>query len=226
MELRRALLPVGLLLLCPGMTFGQVEANPDPSQPDFTLVVQGTFDAQTLAEFRRRVQDYASLRSRLEQGLPPLVVTINPDDIERFEHSLARRIRGARESRRGQIFLPAMEGQLRRMLEIRADPATIAAIMDDGPAEFDLDVNETYSKERALATMPVNLLLLLPDLPRDIEYRFVGRHFILRDVRANIIIDEIPFALTCESCAPVPDDDDDDHHENHENHDNRTQTTR
>ena len=223
MELRRALLPVGLLLLlCPGMIFGQVEANPDPGQPDFTLIVQGTFDAQTLAEFRRRVQDYASLRSRLEQGLPPLVVTINPDDIERFEHSLARRIRRVREARRGQIFLPPMEGQLRRMLEVRADAATIAAIMDDGPAEFDVDVNDTYSKELALATMPVNLLLLLPDLPRDIEYRFVGRHFILRDARANIIIDEIPFALTCQTCVPVSDDDDDD--ENHQNHDNGSRT--
>ena len=210
MELRRALLPLGLLLFCPGVTFAQVEANPDPSQPDFTLVVQGTFDAQTLAEFRKRVQAYASLRSRLEQGLPPLVVTINPDDIERFEHSLARRIRRARDSRRGQVFVPAMEGQLRRMLTIRADEGTIAAIMDDGPSEFDVDINDTYSKERPLATMPVNILLLLPDLPPDIEYRFVGRHFILRDVRANIIIDEIPFALTCENCVPDKDDDDDD----------------
>ena len=77
------------------------------------------------------------------------------------------------------------------MLLLRADTATTAAIMDDGPGEFDIDINETYSKKRALATMPPNLLLLLPDLPPDMEYRFVGRHLILRDVRANMIVDEI-----------------------------------
>jgi hypothetical protein len=79
-------------------------------------------------------------------------------------------------------------------------------IMDDSPLEFDVDVNDTYSKERPLATMPPNILLTLPDLPRDIEYRFVGRRLILRDVRANIIIDEIPRALECTDCAPRSDE--------------------
>ena len=85
------------------------------------MIVQGTFDPETLAEFNRRVQDYAALRSRLEVGLPPLVVTTNADEIETFEHRLAERIRHARGSRRGQMFLPAMEGQLKRMLAARAD---------------------------------------------------------------------------------------------------------
>jgi hypothetical protein len=209
MRFRRALLPLGFLLLWPGVTLAQVPANADPGEPDFTLVVQGTFDAETLARFRRNVEDYAAMRSRLEVGLPPLVVTIDPDDIERFEHGLAKRIRHARSPHRGQLFPPAMAGQLKRMLAARADADTVAAIMEDGPTEFDVDINETYSKEHPLATMPPDILLQLPDLPKDIEYRFVGRHFVLRDARANIIIDEIPHALTCEQCVPASDDEDD-----------------
>jgi hypothetical protein len=50
--------------------------------------------------------------------------------------------------------------------------------------------------------MPPNILLRLPELPKDMEYRFVGRHLILRDVRANMIIDEIPYAIICENCVP------------------------
>ncbi len=214
MELRRLLLLLGLVFLCPSITLAQIEANPDPNQPDFTLVVQGLFDPETLAEFKTRVQDYAAMRSRLEAGLQPLAVTVNADEIERFEHSLARRIRQTRNSRRGQLFIPAMAVQLKQMLERRADAPTIAAIMEDGPPEFDVDINETYSKDRPLATMPPNILLLLPDLPRDIEYRFVGRHIILRDVRANIIIDEIKYALSCQDCLPKSADEsdhDDDH---------------
>lgn len=202
-------LAAGVFLALPVLATAQTPANPDPTKPDFSVIVQATFDAETAAEFNRRVEDYAALRARLEKGLPPLVVTTNADDIEAFEHRLTERIDDARGSRRGQLFFPAMEGQLKRMLVVRADSATIAAIMDDNPGEFDVDVNETYSKKYPLATMPPNLLLLLPDLPKDLEYRFVGRHFILRDARANAIIDEIPYAIQCRDCVPEPEDDDD-----------------
>ena len=197
-----------VLLALPLTGWAQTPANPDPAQPDFRVVVQATFDAETLADFTRRVQDYVELRSRLEVGLPPLVVTTNADEIETFEHSLAERIDDARGSRRGQLFTPPMEGQLKRMLVAQVDATTIAIIMDDGPGEFDVDINETYSKKYSLATMPPKLLLLLPDLPKDLEYRFVGRHLVLRDARANIIIDEVPFAIRCRDCVPDPEDED------------------
>ena len=204
---------VACLALAPAAG-AQTPANPDPTKPDFSIIVQGTFDIETTAEFLRRVQDYDALRARLEVGLPPLVVTTNADEIESFEHCLAERLRHARGKRRGQLFTPPMEGQLKRMLAARADESTIAAIMDDNPGEFDVDVNETYKKKYALATMPVNILLQLPDLPKDLEYRFVGRHLILRDARANMIIDEIPYAIRCRDCVPEPEHqggDDDDH---------------
>jgi hypothetical protein len=208
MQLRK--LALSMLLAVPLTATGQTPANPDPSQPDFAMVVQATFDSETLADFNRRVDDYVALRSRLEVGLPPLVVTTNADDIERFEHRLAERIDDARGSRRGQLFASAMEGQLKRMLGLHADAATIALIMEDGPGEIDVDINETYSKEYPLATMPPKLLLLLPDLPKDLEYRFVGRHLVLRDARANIVIDEIPFAIRCRDCVPDREEESDD----------------
>jgi hypothetical protein len=193
----------------PALAAAQTPANPDPAKPDFTIVVQGTFDPETLADFNRRVEDYAALRSRMEVGLPPLVVTTNADDIERFEYRLAERIRHARGRRRGQLFAPAMEGQVKRMLQVQADSATVDAIMDDGPGEFDVHVNDTYSKRRALGTMPPKLLLILPDLVPDLQYRFVGRHLIIFDPRANIIVDEIPYAINCRDCVNEPEDEDD-----------------
>jgi hypothetical protein len=204
------ILGVGVLVTLPVVATAQ--RDPDAAaqaQPDFSIVVQGTFDRETAAEFNRRLQDYAALRNRLEVGLPPLVVTDNPDEIEDFEHRLAERIDEARGSRRGQLFAPAMEGQLKRMLVAQADAATIAAIMDDGPSEFDIDINEAYSKKRSLGTVPPKLLRLLPELPQDLYYRFVGRHLILYDGRANIIIDEIPYALQCHECVLEPEDEDD-----------------
>ena len=207
--MRFRLFAAGLFLAAPLLTGAQTPGNVDSAPADFSMVVQGTFDAGTLAEFNRRVQDYAALRSRLEVGLPPLVVTTNADEIERFEHRLADRLRQARRSRRGRIFSHAMAAQVKRMLAARADSATIAAIMEDGPGEVDIDVNETYAKKHPLATMPPNLLLLLPDLPKDLEYRFIGRHLVLRDARANLIVDEIPYAILCRHCVVDPEDEDD-----------------
>ena len=198
------ILVAGVCLITPVAASAQAPPDARATEPDFSVVVQGTFDPETVAEFNRRVSDYAALRSRLEAGLPPLRVTTDADEIETFEHRLAELIDDVRGSRRGQLFIPTMEGQLKRMLDAEADPATVAVIMDDGPGEFDIDINETYSKKFAIATMPTKLLLLLPDLPKDLEYRFVGRHFILRDARANIIIDEIPYAIRCRDCVPEP----------------------
>jgi hypothetical protein len=204
---------VVLCLAVPVTATPQIMTNPDPDTPDFRVVVHGTFDPQTVVEFNRRVQQYAALRSRLEVGLPPLAVTTNADDIESFERRLAERIRHARGSRRGQLFIPAMKGQVKRMMAARADPVTVTAIMEDNPGEFDVDVNETYKKKYALGTMPPKLLLLLPDLVPDLQYRFVGRHLIVYDVRANMIVDEIPFALQCRDCVPEREEDHDDDHE-------------
>jgi hypothetical protein len=39
------------------------------------------------------------------------------------------------------------------------------------------------------------LLLNLPSLPEILEYRFLGRHFILRDITANLIVDFISDAV-------------------------------
>jgi len=206
---------IGICLTVPLAAMAQIPANPDSDQPDFRVVVQGTFDPETLAEFNRRVQDYAALRSRLEVGLPPLTITTNPDDIEAFEHRLVERIRHARGSRRGQVFIPAMEGQVKRMMTARVDPITLNAVMDDNPGEFDVDVNETYKKKYALGTMPPKLLLLLPDLAADLQYRFVGRHLILYDARANMIVDEIPYALQCRDCVPKREEDHDDSDHDH-----------
>ena len=115
--MRLRILVVGVLLAAPLAAMAQTPANPDPTKPDFSITVQGTFDPETVAEFNRRVQDYAALRSRLEAGLPPLVVTTNADEIETIRASAGRANSTTRAGRgAARCSLPAMEGQLKRML--------------------------------------------------------------------------------------------------------------
>jgi hypothetical protein len=177
-------------------------ALPLTAPVDFRVVVLGHFDAEALADFNQRVRNYAELRRIAERGLAPLRITRDADEIINSERTLTRRIREARgSSDRGQIFSPQMAKRLQELFVVVVDSATLNAIMDDGPDEFDLDVNEAYARDKSLATMPPNVLLLLPALAEDMEYRFVGRHLIVRDVRANMIVDTIPYALSCEECV-------------------------
>jgi hypothetical protein len=46
-----------------------------------------------------------------------------------------------------------------------------------------------------LATMPPSVLLVLPQLPDTLEYRFVGRDLVLRDSHARLVLDFIPNAV-------------------------------
>jgi hypothetical protein len=56
-------------------------------------------------------------------------------------------------------------------------------------------VNADYPEAAALATVPPLILTRLPRLPDGLEYRFMGRDLILRDTRANLIVDLIPDAV-------------------------------
>jgi hypothetical protein len=58
-----------------------------------------------------------------------------------------------------------------------------------------LKINVKYPEKEPLSTVPPNVLLSLPKVPEELEYRFVGKYLILRDARANIIVDFIPNAI-------------------------------
>jgi hypothetical protein len=205
-----ALFMLSALLWSPGISGQQAQSSTAQIEPDYRVRVQGYFDSDSLRDFGRRVRGYVELRNDLQTGLPTLKITVDADEIERAEKALARRIRRARaEAKRGDILAPPIAGQIKKMLVVEVDEKTLAAIMDDNPGEFRFRLNDTYPKDRPLSTVPPNLLALLPALADDVEYRFVGRNLILRDTRANIVIDTIPYALQCSDCS----DEDDERHE-------------
>ncbi len=161
--------------------------------PDFRVTVVGYI----LEDFQARVGSYLALRQTLEAGLPPLVVTDDPADILHAERALARRIRAARAPRPGQLFTRDIRAEFRRVLRLEITADTVESITGENPGEFSHDINGTYPKDRALATTPPDILTLLPPLPGDINYRFLGRMLVLHDTRANVILDRIPCALAC-----------------------------
>jgi hypothetical protein len=52
-----------------------------------------------------------------------------------------------------------------------------------------LAVNADYPAAAALSTVPPSVILTLPQLRKEVEYRFVNRDLVLLDVEANLILD-------------------------------------
>jgi hypothetical protein len=187
-------LAMALMLLTPSV--GLAQTAPPPPAPQETPVfrVQVWGDAGT--DFNTRVASYADLRSELEKGLPPLLVTEDPAEILRAVRALAARIRVARaKARQGDIFSPAISTRFKRTLLLEIDADTMSVIMDENPGKIDVKINGNYPVRTAVTTMPPNVLAALPPLPADLEYRFLGRHLVLVDTRASVIIDRIPYAI-------------------------------
>jgi hypothetical protein len=192
---------VGLIVSVASVCYAQpATTNQTRDTPDFTVQVWGYI----VADFSARVGDYAELRSELEKGLPALTVTDDPADIGRAVRALAKRIRVARAgAKQGDIFTPSISVEFKKVLFLQMDSNTWAAIMDDSPGEFSNEINSTYKEGKPLSTVPPNILAVLPRLPDDIQYRFLGRHLILLDTRASVILDRIPFAIRSLDCVEV-----------------------
>ena len=193
MRLRLTSLAAGLVILLASVGYAQTATTKqDRDTPDFRVQVWGYI----MADFSTRVWDYFELRNELERGLPPLTVTDDPGEIRRAIHALAKRVRVARaEAKQGDLFTPAISLEFRKVLIVEMDADTWAAIMDDNPGEFSNQINGTYPEDKPLSTVPPNILAVLPRLPDDIQYRFLGRHLILLDTRANLILDRMPCAI-------------------------------
>ena len=193
-----AVIAVVLTMAQPGAGSAQTSlATPDGLIPVFRAEVW----ADTVTDFTTRVGAYSELRSRLESRLPAVMVTDDVGQLRRGRRTLAGAIRAARPGAvQGEFFTAATRAQFQLVLASVMDARMWAVIMDENPGAFGHDIDGTYPDGKTFSTVPGLILAQLPELPDDIQFRFVGRHLILYDVRANTIIDRMPDAIRCTNC--------------------------
>jgi hypothetical protein len=191
---RFSALAAGLILVFASLGSAQTpDASQDRSLPHFKIQIWG----DTFVDFNSRVLAYDELRREVEKGLRPLTPTDNPAEIRKAVRVRAKRIRAARaDVREGDIFTPAISDSFKRALAEQTNAATCHAITDEN-TEFRARINRSYPEGQPLSTVPPNVLAVLPTLPDDLQYRFVGRHLVLLDGRSGLILDRIPFASGC-----------------------------
>jgi hypothetical protein len=151
-------------------------------------------DALIQQDFQKRIDAYIALRTNAVKGLGPLKPTVTPAEIKAGQDALAERIVAARsDAQPGDIFTPEIRQRFRELLaphlkgEDRRDARAI--VKDDAPPTVPFKVNAAYPEGKPLPTVPATLLANLPPLPKQVEYRIIDKHLILRDTEANVIVD-------------------------------------
>ena len=196
--LTSAVMAVVLTIAQPGAVSAQTSFAPTD---DLIPVFRADVWADTITDFTNRVTAYSELRRQLENQLPAATVTDDVSQIRRGRRTLAGAIRAARSGAvQGDLFTAATSARFQLVLARVMDARMWAAIMDENPGTFGHDVDGAYPDGKTFSTMPGMLLAQLPELPDDIQFRFVGRRLILYDVRANTIMDWMPDAIRCTNC--------------------------
>jgi hypothetical protein len=150
--------------------------------------------APPVAAFETRLEDYLKLRDKAAAGLPKVSKESTPDEVVRRQRALAARIKAARPAAKpGDLFSADLQALVKKTVsEVLSGPdakTVKASILDENPGKAHLAVNEPYPTSVPLSTMPPQVLSSLPQLPKGMEFRFLGPRLILLDTEADLIVD-------------------------------------
>jgi hypothetical protein len=153
-----------------------------------------------IADFKTRLDKYEAISGKLRAEVFPASSEVQASEIHRHQKELAARIKQALPDwKQGDIFTPGINTIFKRRLAEALSGTDGAnnrgAIFDDAPPTQTVVVLTEYPTGMPVATVPAEILQLLPVLPKELEYRFIGRHLILFDVSAYLMVDVIPDAI-------------------------------
>lgn len=191
----------------------QKSASPTPPLPT-PPPPSTTADAKGLTEYSNAVQAYVALHQRVEAALPKLADRSDPAKVTAHQKALAEAIRkSGPRPRQGHVFVPNIQPFFKRLLAPELTGPGTAETRDkvgEGnpeaakglPRDPDVKAEDVsvepyadYPVDAPVSTVPAPVLLRMPQLPKELEYRFVGKNLVLRDTVANTIVDFIPQAM-------------------------------
>lgn len=158
-------------------------------------------DKEAIKRFEERVKEYVKLRESIKGKVPKLSKDSTPEQISAFEKASVEALRTARVTAKpGDVFMPGVAQVIRTTLKTEFKPAEkkeIRKVVLDKESNIPvpLKVNYPYPEPKEFVEMPPALLLKLPQLPKEVKYRYVGRTLMLLDTDNNLIIDYLLDAL-------------------------------
>lgn len=158
-------------------------------------------DKQTAEAFEKRAKAYAKMREQLEEQMPKLSKEAKPEEIQNHKQQFQERVRAARAgAKHGEVFTPEAMTLIRAIIKDEFKGKERVELRDTVLREAEnkavpLRVNYPYPESQELMEMPPTLLLRLPQLPKQLRYRFVGRNLLLVDRENGLIVDYMTNAI-------------------------------
>ncbi|MEJ7847551.1 MAG: hypothetical protein WKF92_05635 [Pyrinomonadaceae bacterium] len=153
-----------------------------------------------VSEFISRANLYVRELETLKKTLTKLSKHSTAEEISAYKNELLKIVLAKRKGlARGNIFTRRSERLIRLIIASQykgRDRALLKKELAEAEnASVPVKVNAVYPEASELLEMPPTLLLALPELPKQIRYRFVGTHLLLVDRENHLIIDYMPKAL-------------------------------
>ena len=158
-------------------------------------------EKQVAETFEQRAKDYAKMREQLEEQMPKLSKEAKPEEIQAHKKQFQDRVRAARAgAKHGDVFTPEAATLIRAIIKDEfkgKDRVELrhTVLKESEIKAVPLRVNYPYPESQEVLEMAPTLLLRLPQLPKQLRYRFVGPNLLLLDRENGLIIDYMTNAL-------------------------------
>lgn len=182
---------------------GSLLLPPPTAFTAFARQAQGTATAppvltahekRIVSNFNRHVKDYLKQRQAVAKKLPTVKKDATPEQIEAYQKSFVEALRATRAgTKQGYIFTRDFRDYVVTTINTEFSPRDKVeikqTILEADTKGVPLKVNHPYPESKELTQIPPTLLLKLPTLPKEVKYRFVGRHMLLVDSDNSLIVD-------------------------------------
>ena len=188
-----------LITLLPAAVMAQekvVEKIAKAAEPELTPA-----EKESIKVFEVRVAQYVKLSERVKGKLPKLSKDSTPEQIAAFEKASVEALQAARAGAKpGDLFMPNVARTIRTTLKTEFKPTEKKEIRkvvleNETNIPVPMKINYPYPDPKEFVEMPPTLLLKLPQLPKQLKYRYVGRNLMLVDADNNLIVDYMIDAL-------------------------------
>lgn len=178
-----------------GLSLGVIfSANLAYSQP------QPETEKKIVADFEKAAGDYVAISDRVRKQLKKLPDDATPEQIQTYKTALRQGVQMTwANAVPGDVFTAPAADYIRVLLkkefkgwernELRK------TVLEADTKGVPLKINAPYPESKEMVEMSPTLLLALPQLPKQLRYRFVGTSLILMDRENGLIVDYMKKAL-------------------------------
>lgn len=156
-------------------------------------------EKKTVADFEKAAKAYAAITDRVRKQLPKLPDKATPEQITANKTALRQGVQMTwANAKPGDIFAPDAVVFIKDRIKTEFkgwERSELRKTVLEADTKVPLKINSVYPESKELVEMSPALLLALPQLPKQLRYRFVGRSLVIMDRDNAVLVDYMKDAL-------------------------------